>query len=226
MNPADIDLKPDFEYYKNLIYRKRVYIRYIKRALDLIVSPIIILIVSPILIITAIAIKLTSKGPIIFKQERVGYNTKKFMIYKFRSMYMDKNNSSQDHLNPKELTQKNILKKKKNDPRVTPVGKIIRKTSIDELPQLFNILKGDMSFVGPRPNLDFMLKPFPNINRIRSLVKPGLTGYWQVKNRVNNDAFIHMIKFDLYYLENISFLLDLKIILETFPSLIKAKGAY
>ncbi len=220
------DLEHDFDYYKKIIEKKTLYIKYIKRGLDIFFTPFLIILASPIMILTAIAIKLTSKGPAILKQERIGYQGKYFKLYKFRSMYINEENPNATHHNPEHLNEKGILVKHRNDPRVTPLGKLIRKTSIDELPQLFNVLKGDMSLIGPRPLLEFFIRPYPKINKIRSLVKPGLTGYWQVKNRANSNSYIHMIDFDLYYLEHISFWLDLQIMLETISSLIKAKGAY
>ncbi len=222
----DIEIEHDYDYYKKIVESRKFYINYVKRALDIIFAIILLILASPIILITAIAIKLTSKGPVILKQKRVGINEKLFTFYKFRSMYIDEKDPHKQFSNPDHLTEKGILVKHENDPRVTPVGKFIRKASIDELPQLINVIKGDMSLIGPRATLEFFIKPYPELKRIRSLVKPGMTGYWQVKNRANNNSYIHMIDFDLYYLEHISFWLDLKIMLETIYAILKAKGAY
>ena len=211
----------DISYYKKKI-GNNFYLTHVKRLLDIIITPFLILFSSPILILTAILIKLTSKGPILFKQPRIGYHEKKFMCYKFRSMY----HHTKDHNNPDHLEKHGILFKDKNDPRVTFIGKLIRKSSIDELPQLFNILKGEMSLVGPRPHLEFMAAPYPKFRKIRTLVIPGLSGYWQIKNRANNTSILDMVDYDLYYLEHASFGLDIKIIFKTVSAVIKAKGAY
>jgi len=218
--------KFNYEYYKKKVESKKFYIKYIKRPMDIIITSVLIILALPIFIITAIAIKLTSKGPVFFIQERIGYKGKMFKCYKFRSMYIEHQQPDSNHSNPEHYTKKGILMKHKNDPRVTSVGKIIRKTSIDELPQLFNVIKGDMSLVGPRPVLEFFQRPVPEFSKIRTLVPQGLTGYWQVKNRANSSSIYHMVDFDLYYLEHISPLLDLKILFETVSAVIKAKGAY
>lgn len=213
--------KLDVSYYEKKV-ENNFYLRHIKRFLDIVITPFLILFSSPILILTAILIKLTSRGPTFFNQPRIGHNEVPFLCYKFRSMY----HHSKDHNNPEHLEKHGILFKDKNDPRVTFIGKLIRKSSIDELPQLFNILKGEMSLVGPRPNLEFMSAPYPKFRKVRTLVMPGLSGYWQIKNRANNTSILDMVDYDLYYLEHASFWLDIKIILKTVSAVIKAKGAY
>lgn len=185
--------------------------RYVKRFIDIVCSLIALLIFSPLLLIIAFLIKIDSKGPIIFKQKRVGLHGELFTIYKFRSMKIDAPNLATDKL---------------GDPSqyVTRVGKILRKTSLDELPQLINILKGDMSIVGPRPALynqyDLIKKREAlNIHSIR----PGLTGYAQVMGRdfISDDQ---KVKYDQFYLENMSLMFDLKIIIMTITRVLKSEG--
>lgn len=182
-----------------------------KRLIDIICSLVGIIILFIPMIIVGIAIKINSKGPILFKQKRVGKDGKLFDIYKFRSMYIETPNVSTEAL---------------GDPSsfITPVGKFIRKTSLDELPQLFNIIKGDMSIVGPRPALFnqyelIAMRDYVEVNSIR----PGLTGYAQVMGR-DSISDTEKVNYDQYYLENNSLIFDLKIISWTFVSVIKADG--
>jgi len=132
----------------------------------------------------------------------------------------------QDHKRHLEHAQKGILHKEKNDSRITWIGKIIRRTSIDELPQLFNVLFGDMSIVGPRPLVPFMLTPFPEFREIRCLVRPGITGLWQIRDREHNTSAEFMIEHDTEYIENYSFFFDMKILIETPFVVLSGKGAY
>ncbi|MGG7214918.1 sugar transferase [Clostridium nigeriense] len=184
-----------------------------KRSLDIICSLLGLIILSPILLVVAILIKLESDGPIIFSQKRVGLNGKEFKMYKFRSMVQNA-----EELKDK-LVQKNEMSgpmfKMKDDPRITRIGKVIRKTSIDEIPQLINILKGEMSFVGPRPSLPQEVLKFEPWMMHRLSVKPGLTCYWQLSGR-NNIDFVEWMKLDLQYVKDRSFLLDLRLIFKTF----------
>jgi exopolysaccharide biosynthesis polyprenyl glycosylphosphotransferase len=192
--------------------KKKIYF-IIKRIIDLFGSGLGIVFLSPIMIITAICIKLESRGPIIFGQERVGLCGKTFKMYKFRSMV----------LNAEELLDKlkknnemsGPMFKMKDDPRITKVGKIIRKTSIDELPQLFNVLKGEMSLVGPRPNLPREVSKFTEFQKQKLYAKPGLTCYWQVMGR-NSIDFEDWMKLDIKYIKERSILLDIKLIYRTF----------
>lgn len=199
---------------------------FIKRTFDIIVSATLIICFSPILIITAILVKLSSKGPVLYSNERVGYRGINFRCYKFRSMVSDQSIKKEDYEVALAGQEKGILHKVKNDSRITWIGKIIRKTSIDELPQLFNVLLGDMSIVGPRPLVPFMLKHLPEFKEIRSLVRPGITGLWQIRDRVNNTQAEFMIDHDTEYVENLSLLLDLKILLKTPVVVITGEGAY
>ena len=167
------------------------------------------------MIFVAPAIKIESKGPLFFKQKRVGKNGRYFYIYKFRSMYIDAEERKKELMAQNEMN--GLMFKMKDDPRITKVGKFIRKTSIDELPQFWNILKGDMSFVGPRPERpEFIAKAVEDIPEfvLRTKVKAGLTGYAQVMGNYNT-SFLDKLKWDLMYIENYSLFLDLKILLMT-----------
>lgn len=185
---------------------------FLKRTIDIIGSTIGLLVLSPILIIVAVLIKLESKGPIIFSQDRVTKNKNTFKMYKFRSMVQNAEDLK------KNLEAKNEMSgpmfKIKEDPRVTRVGKFIRKTSIDELPQLINVLKGDMSLVGPRPSLPKEVEDFEDWMLERLEVKPGLTCIWQVSGR-NNIDFEDWMKLDIKYVRERSTTLDIKLIIKT-----------
>jgi lipopolysaccharide/colanic/teichoic acid biosynthesis glycosyltransferase len=198
----------------------------LKRIFDIIVSTILIVCLSPILIVTSILIKLTSKGPVLYSNERVGFGSINFRCYKFRSMVADQSVKRDDYDIAIAGQEKGILHKVKNDSRITWIGKIIRKTSIDELPQLFNVLLGDMSIIGPRPLVPFMLKHLPEFRDIRSLVRPGITGLWQIRDRVNNTSAEFMIEHDTEYVEHFSLLLDLKILIKTPFVVLTGEGAY
>ena len=190
----------------------------IKRLIDVVFSTIGLIVLSPIMLIVAVAIKLEDiKGPILFSQERVGYLGKTFKMYKFRSMYVDAEQRLQElqHLNE----QTGPVFKIKDDPRITKVGKFIRKTSLDELPQLVNVLRGEMSIVGPRPALPREVKQYNAYQKQRLLVKPGITCIWQVSGR-NNIGFDEWVELDLEYIKNQSLGLDIKLILQTIPALL------
>lgn len=177
--------------------------KYIKRLLDVILSVIGLIILSPILLITAIAIKLESKGPVIFQQDRLGLNGQAFKIYKFRSMCVG--------------AEKDGVYETKGDMRVTKVGRIIRKTSIDELPQFVNIIKGDMSIIGPRPTLTYHpwpIEKYTNEQRKRFNVRPGVTGWAQINGR-KDVPWDKRIEYDVWYVDNLSIGLDLKIFIKT-----------
>lgn len=194
----------------------------LKRVIDVVGALFGLIILSPILIIVGILIKLESKGPIIFAQKRVGLNGKEFKMYKFRSMVINAEALKE------KLAEKNEMSgpmfKIKDDPRITKVGKFIRKTSIDELPQLINVLKGDMSLVGPRPSLPNEVKEFEDWMLKRLEVKPGLTCYWQVMGR-NNIDFENWMKLDIKYVNERSFWLDIRLIFKTFFVLFGDKNA-
>jgi exopolysaccharide biosynthesis polyprenyl glycosylphosphotransferase len=187
-----------------------------KRGFDILASGLLLLFTFPILLVAAIGIRLTSKGPIFYRQERVGFGGKSFMLLKFRSMRID----AEADGSPQWA--------QKNDPRVTPVGRFIRMTRIDEIPQIFNVLRGDMSFVGPRPERPFFVKSLEEEIRFyaeRHAVKPGITGWAQLNypyGATTEDAR-RKLQYDLYYIKNYSLFLDLLILLQTarvilFPS--------
>lgn len=206
----------------NSLEQKKGY-EVVKRLIDIIISLIGIILSSPIMLIVALMIKLEDpKGPIIFSQVRYGQYPNTFKIYKFRSMYVDAEQRLKElqHLNE----QTGPVFKIKNDPRITKVGKIIRKTSLDELPQLFNVLKGDMSLVGPRPALPKEVEQYNEYQMQRLLVKPGITCIWQVSGR-NNIGFDEWVNMDLDYIQNRSLLLDLKLIIMTIPALLGDENA-
>jgi len=195
-----------------------------KRILDIIFSFVALIILSPLFLLIAIVIKLSSTGPVIFRQNRIGLRGRKFVFLKFRTMITEQQEMFLAN-NLEILMQQGILFKITNDPRITWVGKILRKTSLDELPQLINIFNGSMSLVGPRPLLPFMLEPFPEFNKKRCSMRPGLTGLWQVRDRANNTKAEHMMKHDLEYIDSYSLLLDIKIIISTIPKVIIGTGA-
>ena len=214
-----------FELLEQSVSNKKFHF-FLKRAFDIVVAAILILLFAPILILVALIIKFTSRGPAIFSNKRIGLDGKLFRCYKFRSMVRDHDIRHHDHKRHLEHAEKGILHKKKNDARVTWIGKIIRRTSIDELPQLFNVLFGDMSIVGPRPLVPFMLKDYPEFREIRNLVRPGITGLWQIRDRNYNTSAGFMIKHDTEYIENFSFFLDIKILFRTPLVVLSGKGAY
>lgn len=185
----------------------------VKRMIDISVSLIGLIILFPILLIVAVCIKLESSGPIFFKQKRVGLNGEEFNMVKFRSMVVNAEELK------KKLASKNEMSgpmfKMKEDPRVTKVGKFIRKTSIDEIPQLFNVLRGEMSLVGPRPSLPNEVKEFEDWMLKRLEVKPGLTCYWQVMGR-NNIEFEEWMRLDVKYVNERNAWIDIKLIFKTF----------
>ena len=186
----------------------------VKRIFDIIFSLLAIIIPSPIMLLTVVAIKLDSPGPALFKQVRVGKNGRHFKIWKFRSMYVDAEEMKHKLLSQNEVKD-GMMFKMKNDPRITRVGRVIRKLSIDELPQFFNVLSGSMSFVGTRPpTLDEVEKYQTNQWR-RISIKPGITGMWQVSGRSNIKDFNEVVRLDVEYIDSWNLLLDLKLLLKT-----------
>ena len=201
---------------KEIVKDTMIYL-VLKRVIDIIGSLVGIIITLPIMLIVAVIIKVEDpKGPVLFAQERNGQYPKTFKMYKFRSMYVDAEERLQElmHLNE----QSGPAFKIKDDPRITKVGKFIRKTSLDELPQLFNVLKGDMSIVGPRPALPREVKLYNEYQMQRLLVKPGITCIWQVSGR-NNIGFDDWVELDIKYIQTRNLWLDIKLILKTIPAL-------
>jgi exopolysaccharide biosynthesis polyprenyl glycosylphosphotransferase len=194
----------------------------LKRLLDIFGGLVGLVLAGPVMIGTAIAIKLDSKGPVFFKQVRAGRNGRRFTMYKFRSMVVDAEEKKKALMHLNEMG--GPVFKIKRDPRITKIGALIRKTSVDELPQLFNIVKGDMSLVGPRPPLPSEVEDYEAWQRRRLSVKPGLTGLWQVSGR-NQIDFDEWMQMDLEYIDNWSLWLDIKIIFKTVPAVLFHKGA-
>ncbi|MBL8185190.1 MAG: sugar transferase [Blastocatellia bacterium] len=208
--------------------------RLTKRLSDILISAVAIIIVSPLLLVIAAAVKLGSNGRVLFRQERVGMDGRIFLCYKFRTMFADadenvhrdayrKNIEGDPDANVGE-TDTPVFGKVKDDPRITPIGRWLRRTSLDELPQLLNVLKGDMSIVGPRPPIPYEVESYKLWHRKRLDMKPGITGLWQVSGR-NRLRFDEMVRMDIFYIENWSLWLDLKIILLTLPAVFKGDGA-
>lgn len=195
----------------------------VKRMLDILGSLLLVIALSPVFLLAALLIKLTSDGPALFIQKRLGLNKRTFHIYKFRTMYPDaeKRQAELEHLNEVEGAAFKI----KNDPRITPIGKFLRKASIDELPQLFNVLKGDMSLVGPRP---LPVRDYEGFNkdwhRRRFSVRPGITCLWQISGR-SKLSFDRWMELDMEYIDNWSIWLDLRILLLTIPAVLREEGA-
>lgn len=202
---------------------KRRYM-YTKRCVDIVGSLCGLILLSFIFLIVGLLIKIEDpKGKVFFKQLRVGKNGKEFNMYKFRSMAADAEDKLSELLALNQVS--GAMFKMKDDPRVTKVGKFIRKTSIDELPQLFNVLKGDMSLVGPRPPLPREVKEYSAYDKQRLLVVPGCTGIWQVSGR-SNVGFSEMVEMDIFYISNQNLLLDLKIIFKTVGVLFGSRDAF
>jgi exopolysaccharide biosynthesis polyprenyl glycosylphosphotransferase len=207
--------------------------RFVKRISDIVISSIAIVLLLPLWIIVAILIKLGSRGPMIFRQERVGMDGRIFLCLKFRTMTCGADESIHRDVYRKNIEghrdanagdeERPVFGKVKDDPRVTSIGKWLRRSSIDELPQLFNVLRGDMSIVGPRPPIPYEVEDYDIWHRKRLDMKPGITGLWQVSGR-NRLSFEEMVRIDLYYIENWSLWLDLKILMMTLPAIFRGDG--
>lgn len=197
--------------------------RVVKRFFDLVTSSLLLLVTWPVMLLVALIIKLDSPGPALFVQERVGENGQPFDMYKFRSMVVDAERMKSSVAVPGRDGV--IVHKTPNDPRVTRVGRFIRRTSLDELPQIFNVLRGEMSLVGPRPELPWLVENYEIWQRRRFAVPPGITGWWQVNGR--SERLMHMhTEDDLYYIQNYSPLLDLQILWRTIGVVVRGRGAY
>nr|WP_316569595.1 sugar transferase [Neobacillus sp. YIM B06451] len=197
---------------------------YSKRLFDIVGALAGLMVLSIVFMFVAILIKLEDpKGTVIFSQKRIGLNGKEFRIYKFRSMVSNAEEKLAELLKYNEVS--GAMFKMKKDPRITRIGKFIRKTSIDELPQLFNVLKGDMSLVGPRPPLPREVEEYTSYHKQRLLVIPGCTGLWQISAR-NSVGFEEMVQLDLEYIKKCSFIFDMKIILKTVLVLFGSKNAF
>jgi exopolysaccharide biosynthesis polyprenyl glycosylphosphotransferase len=208
--------------------------RIVKRVSDMVISLIALLLLAPLWIFIAVLIKLDSRGKILFRQERVGMDGRVFLCYKFRTMRADADENLHRESYQKNIKgakeanagndEKPVFGKVKNDPRITGIGKFLRRASLDELPQLLNVLRGEMSIVGPRPPIPYEVEEYEIRHRRRLEMKPGMTGLWQVSGR-NRLTFEEMVQIDLFYIENWSLWLDLKIILLTLPAVLRGDGA-
>jgi exopolysaccharide biosynthesis polyprenyl glycosylphosphotransferase len=208
--------------------------RLAKRGSDLIVTSLALLILSPVWLLIALLIKLDSRGPVFYKQERVGMDGRVFLFYKFRTMQAGTDDAAHREFQKRYISgqpdsnlgdDQRPAYKLRADDRVTRLGRILRRTSLDELPQLFNVLRGEMSVVGPRPPIPYEVESYELWHRKRLDMKPGITGLWQVSGR-NRLPFDEMVRMDLYYIENWSLLLDVKIILQTLPVMWRGEDAY
>ncbi|SFE42173.1 Sugar transferase involved in LPS biosynthesis (colanic, teichoic acid) [Paenibacillus catalpae] len=207
-------------------YKRRSLRLYLmgKRGFDLIAAMAGLILLTPLFLLVALLIKLESpKGSVFFYQNRVGRNEQTFKMFKFRSMVDNAEEMLESLLSHNEI--EGAMFKMKKDPRITKVGKFIRKTSIDELPQLWNVIRGDMSLVGPRPALPREVQEYSSYDKLRLKVQPGCTGLWQVSGR-NELSFNEMVELDLKYIEERGFLLDLKLVLLTVKVMFGSKNAY
>ncbi len=211
--------------FKMYVWDFTIWFSYVcKRMLDIFVSTVALIILSPLMLAVAIIIKLTSRGPIIFKQVRVGKHGRHFNFYKFRSMRQSAE-SEKSNIIKKNESSDGVIFKMKKDPRITHIGAFIRKFSIDELPQLFNVFEGSMSLVGPRPPLPSEVKEYKLEDRKRLHIKPGLTCFWQVSGR-SDIPFNRQVQLDEKYIKNHGVLKDIIILLKTIPAVITGRGAY
>ena len=198
--------------------------RGLKRSCDIVFAVLGIVLLSPLLVLVSILIKLDSNGSLFFKQQRVGLDGVLFSMWKFRSMVNDAEAIRTD-LEVQNEMQNGVLFKMKKDPRITRVGRFIRKASIDEMPQLFNVIRGDMSLVGPRPPLPNEVDEYDRFDHARLRVLPGITCLWQVQGR-SDIPFEQQVKLDVEYIETQSIFLDLMLLLKTIPAVLMARGAY
>jgi exopolysaccharide biosynthesis polyprenyl glycosylphosphotransferase len=228
LGPADLTFYPKLP----LQSQNHKTAHVVKRIMDIVGSVLLLCLLAPILALISLAIKLDSKGPVVFRQKRVGKQGKVFTLLKFRSMYVNNNAAIHKEYVTKFISQgqpaseTHTVYKITNDPRVTYVGRMLRKTSLDELPQLLNVLCGQMSLVGPRPPLPYEIRCYAVWHHRRILeVKPGITGLWQVTGR-SRTTFDQMVRLDLRYVQQWSIWLDLKILLQTPKAVLMGDGAY
>jgi len=199
------------------------YQRMIKRGFDLLLTTLMMPFVLPVIGVIAIAIKNDSPGPVFFQPWRVGENGGKFRMIKFRTMVVGA--EKMQHLVEKQDVDGNLIFKRRDDPRVTRVGRFLRRTSLDELPQLFNVFKGEMSLVGPRPEMPELVEKYDLWQRKRFAVPQGMTGWWQINGRSDKPMHLHTEE-DLYYVQHYSIWLDLQILIITLWAVLRGKGAY
>lgn len=213
---------PDYPFWK----------RVLKRTVDLSAGMLVMVLGAPVFLFLATAVKLSSPGPVLFRQVRLGRDGKPFTFYKFRSMHHKNDDGlhrdfARDFISGDMLEEsdESTVFKMVRDPRITTIGRFLRRSSLDELPQFYNVLRGEMSLVGPRPPISYELEHYQDWHKDRLKVKPGLTGLWQVSGR-STVGFDEMVKLDLYYIGHWNLMLDLKIMARTVPAMVKGEGAY
>jgi len=198
-----------------------LYIAIFKPAFDFVMAAMLVVILSPLLLLVALAIRLENRGPVFFRQTRIGRRGERFVVWKFRTMIADRRSSDTPYDGP----ERRLRHKTRNDPRVTRLGKLLRATSVDELPQLFNVLRGEMSLIGPRPELPGIVSRYAPWQHRRHLVRPGITGWWQVRGRSELPMHEHT-ELDIYYVLHQSPGLDLRILAETVRAVVGRSGAF
>ena len=208
--------------YERLTNKRTIY-RYIKRIIDVVLVSIALVVLSPIFLIIALAIKLESKGPVFFKHTRIGKDGKIIKLYMLRSMVTNAEELIKA-FTPEQMKEYKENYKLTNDPRITKVGKFLRKTSLDELPQLLNIIKGDLTIIGPRPVIAEELKKYGTNTEKFLSVTPGLTGYWAANGR-SCTTYEQRMQMELYYIDNLSLKMDVKVFFKTIEAVIKREGA-
>ncbi len=237
--PVQVRILPD--YFKTTLFRTKVdefagvpmitlrqptlepFERQVKRSFDLVAGTFIFVLTLPLMALVAIAIRLDSPGPVLFKQQRVGENGRLFSMYKFRSMVAGAEQMETTMV--KEVQERHLLNKQPDDPRVTRAGRLLRRTSLDEIPQLLNVLKGEMSLVGPRPELPWLVEQYEAWQWQRFGVPQGITGWWQVNGRSDQPMYLHSEE-DLFYIQHYSLLLDIQILWRTAGAVFRGRGAY
>ncbi len=228
--PSNENVTTMIPYGNNSIFKSKIQVKIeiiLKRIIDIMASIIGIILLVPLSIIIYIANFIFSeRGPLFYTQQRIGKNGKTFKIYKYRSMIVDADEKLKKYLEENEEARKEFeaTQKLKNDPRITKVGKILRKTSLDEFPQFINVLKGDMSLIGPRPIVEREIPLFGNKMKIIHSVKPGITGYWAANGR-SNTSYKERVDMEAFYAQNYSLKMDMKIFFKTIQAVIKKEGA-
>jgi lipopolysaccharide/colanic/teichoic acid biosynthesis glycosyltransferase len=195
----------------------------VKHVLDVTVACILLVLLTPLLLGIAAAIFLTMRGPVIFRQRRIGQHGREIEVWKFRTMLADRR--AANRAPPRTTGDRRIRHKSRNDPRVTPIGRFLRRSSLDELPQLWNVVTGGMSLVGPRPELPHIVARYEDWQHARHAVRPGLTGWWQV-NRPADRLMHEVVELDLYYVQHCSLWLDVRILAKTVITVVRGTGAF
>ena len=199
------------------------YERMVKPTLDRLLAAVVLLVLSPLVVVVAATVALSLGRPLLYRQQRVGLDGRPFDMLKFRTMLPDRRQTPQ-HLTWREGQERRFTHKSAHDPRHVPIGRFLRRFSLDELPQLWNVVRGDMSLIGPRPELLHVVASYEPWQHARHAVKPGITGLWQITDRASGDLMLHHTDTDLRYLERISLLTDLHILLLTLPAAMRRQG--